>query len=461
MKKVVSMLLIATLLLSVSVAFADGEVAASDAYAGVTLRIAGPGGMASSDAEGATDENGNYVPGYNELIAAFLEDYPGVIVEFSPATWSDWRGFLQTAVVGETVDVILHGAMLTDLCLDLTDYIAQDPWVYDYLASYAEQYRADEEDYTVLVPTGLSYCVNPYYALVDLRILEDYGVEAPAYDWTWDDLLAIAQATTGTDPVTGVETYGCYPFKNTGEIRKWYTSYCASQGIMNMQYADYKWDITTTFGSAENVAGMQYAADLIACAPSGYLEKLGRDKYATEENDLAILLSENMVSDYNKIVAAGLEDYFMFLPLPVNEAEAEAAEAYSCSFCGTASIAIAYNAKEPDLAWEFIKWLVTDEYAQEWLVANGNATASHYGIEVMLENMNQSESFTKSYHLMMDDFWESFASNQLDRVDTNLGDLADIFRNYFEELIKGNVTAQEAGDGIDADFAETVAMNHK
>lgn len=461
MRNIIAILLTLALLLGAATAFAGENVAASDAYQGVTLRITGPGGISSAKPDEVTNEDGSVTPGYNDLFAAFVEDYPGVTIEFSPATWTDWMAALQTAVAGESADVVLHGSSITDICYDLTGYLEKDAWVYDYLASWPEQFRADEDNYTTWQPTGLSYCVNPYYALVDLRILNNYGVEAPDASWTWDDLLSIAQATTGTDPVTGKATYGCYPFKGLGEISKGYSSYLASQGIVNMHYKDYKWDLETTFGSEENVKALEFYADLVACAPGGFLETLGRDKYASAENDIAILLSENIADDYKKVVADGLTSDFLFLPLPVNQAEKEAADAYSSSYCGTSSIAIARNAKEPDLAWEFIKWLVTDEYAQEWIVKNNRCPASKYGVEYLLENKNQSASFTESYNLIMNNFWDVFIIDQLDRVDTYIADLNSIFSNYMGELIKGNMTAQEAGDAIDMDFEETKMMNHR
>ena len=61
--------------------------------------------------------------------------------------------------------------------------------------------------------SGIQYVIEPSVAYIDLEILEHYGVECPTADWTWEDLIEIAAACTGTDPVTGKQTYGvqlCY-----------------------------------------------------------------------------------------------------------------------------------------------------------------------------------------------------------------------------------------------------------
>lgn len=462
MKRLVSLVLVLVLAVGLAATIAEGiPEAKSDAFAGKVLRIAGPGGIASAKPDSTVHVDGSYRPGYNELIAAFKENYPGVTVEFTPATWTDWKAFLQTTAAGESADILLHGAMISDICYDLTGYLEKDPWLLDYLASKPEQYRADEENYTTWRPTGVSYTCNPYYALIDLRILDHYGVKAPEANWTWNDLMEIAKATTGTDPVTGKETFGCYPFKHPGEIHKPFSSYLASQGIKNMHYKDYKWDVETSFASDENVAALEFFTELCHLAPKGFVESLGRDKYASAENDIAVLLSENMISDLRRLVKDGITNDFLMLPLPINEKEAEAADSTYSSYCGTASIAIAYNAKEPDLAWEFIKWLITDEHAQQWLIANNNGPVSYYGIDMLTKQYPQYPSFANAFKKVMENFWDNFSIDQFDRVDASMADLAEIFSNYFVELLKGTIDAKTMGASVDADFNETKMMNHK
>ena len=458
MKRILALLVALVLVGSASVVFAE-NVAKSDAYAGKTLRIVGPGGISSAKPDSVTGDNGTVVPGYNDLFNAFVEDYPGVTIEFTPATWTDWHANLRTAAVGESADILLHGSMLTDICFDLTDYLIRDAWVLDYLSGKPEQYRYDEENYTVYKPTGLSYCLNPYYALIDLRILEHYGVKAPEKGWTWDDLMAIAEACTGTDPVTGVETKGCYMLKT--EINKGMTCYLAAKGLKLQTYHDYKWDMEVHFTDPEIMAAFEFFAKLVNLGGSGYLEKIGRDKYGSAENDIAILVSENMYSDLKMIAAAGLEDSFIFMPLPVNENEPEKSDSNASGYAGSSSIASAYNAKEPDLAWEFIKWLVTDEYAQEWIVANKRCPATYYGVKCLIDSNAQYTSFCEAYNDIMSNFWDNWTIDQFNRIDTGISELGAIVEMYMAEYIRGEVDMQTACESMAADFAEVAQMNHK
>jgi multiple sugar transport system substrate-binding protein len=454
MKRALAILLAAMMALALcSSALAQGNTD----FSGV-LRIIGPGPISSAGEESTTSlETGIVKPGRNDLFKAFQEDYPNVTIEYTPASWSDWVALEQAAVAGGTADVILHGSMYTDLCYDLSSYLERDKEVLDALASPPEQYRYDESDYTKVKATGVSYCVNPYYALVDLQLLKDWGIEAPADTWTWKDLLKIAQAATGVNPVTGKQNYGCLPFVMATEGWKPFSSYCASQGIVNLHFKGGKYDTTTSFASKECASAFQFFYDLTRCAPTAHLENMGNELICSADNDIVILLSENLSQNYNSVIANGLSDRFLFLPLPVNESPDS--EAYSSSYCGTSSIAIARNAQNPDLAWEFIKWLVTDEYAQQWLVGNQRCPASRLGIKLLLEKNNQNASFATSYNKIMNDFWDSFAVSQFSRIDITFGDMNNIFTNAYLEMIKGNLTPAACGEQIDANIAEDMLTN--
>lgn len=43
---------------------------------------------------------------------------------------------------------------------------------------------------------------------ISLPVFDNYGIEIPDASWTWNDMLSLAEKLTGTDPVTGKQTYG-------------------------------------------------------------------------------------------------------------------------------------------------------------------------------------------------------------------------------------------------------------
>ena len=62
--------------------------------------------------------------------------------------------------------------------------------------------------------------VDPVVVWLDKQKFENFGVELPSSDWTYDDMLALAEKLTGEDPVTGEQTYGIQYYA-AGENNIW------------------------------------------------------------------------------------------------------------------------------------------------------------------------------------------------------------------------------------------------
>ena len=72
-----------------------------------------------------------------------------------------------------------------------------------------EKFR-DRASFRICAFTALLVNVNPVMVVIDKEILEHYGQAIPDYEnWTMAGHHGHCQAsTTGTDPVTGKQTYG-------------------------------------------------------------------------------------------------------------------------------------------------------------------------------------------------------------------------------------------------------------
>lgn len=414
-----------------------------------TLRITGPGQMGNNPDDSEDLATGIVKPGYNKLIEEFNKDYPNVTIEMSGIPWDNWQAVVQTAAAGGTADILLHGSMLADCCLDLTPYLEKDPEVLEALAVKPEVFRPDPDNYNVTAPTGISYLVSPYYAFLDTKLFEDWGVELPTSEWTYDDLLEIARKMTGTNPVTGEENYGCWFYgNNDGNIWKRYSSVGAAWGLKSMIFdSANKYEATMDFNSELPVKVFDYLNELQKCCPPSYIENMGDDKSCTAENDIAIYLSEGPVGKYNNTVAYDTVDRYVYLPLPVNEVEVEAK--YS-SFTGTNSIAISKNATDPDLAWEFIKWLVLDEDANDWILALGQVPATYYA----MEKLDPEKPYTKVYQEIFDSFWNCFTISQCEVFDTAYGNAISALSAGITGMYTGTYTPQECGDYVQAQITE-------
>ena len=446
MKKWLSLILVGVLALTfTSVAFAEEE------YEG-TLRMMGPGLFADVGEDGVTDlVSGLEKPGYSELIALFNAEYPNVKVEIEAIPWDSWQAKVQAAVAGEQVDLVLHGATTTEVVMDLTEYLAGDPELAAVLTA-TDPRRTDESNYDKLAIIGIPYTVGIYYAVLDTKIFEHYGVEVPTAEWTWDDLLAIAQQLTGTDPVTGTQTYGVKPFvSNDSSIWKSYMSYCFAKGIENFTMAPNKFDVTFNFTTEAGISAFQFMKDLIDCTPAGYLEGAGGELFGQEGNDVAICLAEGPEGMYRNLVAYGTADEYVFLPLPVQETGVAATSGVP----GDNNMAIAVNAARPDLAWLFIRWINTSEEAQDWILRCGVTPCSTIGQAKMDESAPYREAVLKTMEGYPDNFY--YAGGPY--WDNSYGNSNSVLCSNLASLFSGSITAEECAQNVQAGLEEWQSLN--
>lgn len=419
-----------------------------------TLRFVGPGLFADVGPDGVEDlVTGRMKPGYNALIEEFNKDYPNVTLQIDAVPWDNWMAVVQTAAAGGTADLLLHGSMLAEVCVDLTPYIEKSPEVYDALAVKPEVFRPDEENYNQTAPTGVSYLVAPYYALIDTKLFADWGVDVPNADWTYADLLELSQKLTGVNPVTGEQNYGVWYYGNQdGNIWKLFSSVSAAWGVKNMVFdTPNKYESKMSFDSPEAVKVFAYINDLYKCTPPSYLENLGNDKIGTAENDIAIFLSEGPMGMYKNTISYETTDRYVYLPLPVNEAEVEAK---SSSFTGTNSIAISKTAADPDLAWEFIKWLVLDEEANQWVLATGNVPGTFYG----MSQLDPEMPYTKCFNEIFGSFWDNFTVSQCEAFDTAYGNALASLSAGLTGMYAGTYTPEACAEYVQAQVTEYQAM---
>lgn len=101
------------------------ELVSADA---ATLNLYGPGLFANAGADGNVDLlSGIEMPGYNDIIARWNELYPNCEVHIDAIPWDSWQTNITTACMSGDVDIILHGATMTDLTEDLAPYLEKDP----------------------------------------------------------------------------------------------------------------------------------------------------------------------------------------------------------------------------------------------------------------------------------------------------------------------------------------------
>ncbi len=408
-----------------------------------TLRMYGPGLFAAVGEEGTTDIiTGLTRPGYNVVVERWNELYPNVTLEIEPIPWDNWKAAIQTAALSGDYDILIHGNGNADYCLDLTEYLEKDPEVKDALTFYP--YRRNPENMTEVRPYGLSYTLNPVTCIIDKEILTNYGVEIPDASWTLEDMTAIAEACTGTDPVSGKATYGISMVKASDA----YKNYILIGRAMNNEIFEFSPKLSETkvnFDTPETQAVFDYMANLGKFSSPDYLEGLDLANAWTVDHNLAMVWGEDVFNIYNKIKAAGLEDRFLMLPLPKMTEGIH--QGVTSSNMGDSNICIYKETEQKELAWAFLKFLVTDPVVQDWFIetnsipANVNYTSLLYDAmpaeyaDAVAEIIETSpEGYNSSASVWYDSTW--FGTFQSDIV------------TEFDSLLKGNETSADVTKNI-------------
>lgn len=411
-----------------------------------TLKLYGPGLFTDVGADGNTDiVTGVSRPGYNEVLERWHELYPNVDVEIETIPWDNWKAACQTAALSGDVDIILHGASITAICEPLTDYLEKDPEVKDAVGMMAMRKNSDIAPLNEYVPYGLTVTVNPVMVVVDKEIFEHYGVDLPDYEnWTTQDVLELAEKTTGTDPVTGKETYGMSLIEAASANKNYIWASRAYNNVI------YEWGDTlgSTKVNFKNDTTKEVLNYLNAFAPytsPDYYEGLDINNAYTEENNVAMIIIEDAYNAYNTIKAAGLEDKYMLAALP--KIQSGEFEGITSSHMGDWNMAICNTSKQKDLAWEFMKFMVTDESVQQWLLNAFSIPANKEASARLGEYMPADYADAISYVVSTSPL--EFSASANDCYDSSdFGTFANDLTTVINEMYQGNMNADEAMDYV-------------
>ena len=436
MKKVLAMTLALTMLFVMCIGSSAFALSEDEK---VTLHLYGTANFVDVGPNGVTDlVSGVEMPGYNELIGYWNELHPNVEIVVETCPWDSWLTSIQTAVLSGGVDIILHGATLTELCEPLDDYLAADP---DYASKIfaTENKRFGELDKTMVA--GIQYVIEQSIAYVDTDILSHYGVEVPDASWTWDDLIAIAEKCTGTDPVTGKQTYGvqlCYT--HTQNIFQNYYQLAMAYGAAPITYGKTAEESTIDVTGEKMLDIFTKIQKLAECCSPNVREGVNVNMDLNADNDTAIRWRTLAYDQYRKAVAAGIDDHFAFIPLPVIE-EGDAAGAQSTYF-GSYNMTICNTSEHKDWAWEFIKFVTTNEKAVEWTLATGGIPNCGYGMDLLKEKMGDKANAPMQVLETLPDGFCNTTNVWYDNV--NFGTFSTYLVTVLKDLVYGNITPEEA-----------------
>ncbi len=451
MKKFIALLVVFALIFSLA--------SVANAEESGVLRLYGPGLFASVGPDGTTDVvTGVTKPGYNEVIARWNELYPNVTLQIETIPWDNWKAALQTAALSGEVDIVLHGASITAICEPLNEYLAAEPEVADAVGMMAMRKSVDIAPLDTYVPFGLTVTCDPIVVCLDKEIFEHYGVELPDFTtWTLADLASLAEKLTGTDPVTGEQTYGISLIE-AASINKNYI--WASRAFNNVIY---EWgdSIATTkvhFKTEKTAEVLNYIANFSKYSNPDYIEGLDRAVTFSSDNNVAICIVEGAYGCYSKIKANGVEDKFCFVSLPLIQ-EGEFAGITS-SHMGDWNMAICKTSEQKDLAWKFMKFMVTDPVVQEWLLATASVPSNKEASGRL--NQYMSADFADAISFIVRTAPLQFSASANNCYDSsNFGTFLNDVTTVLNEMFQGNMDADAAMDYVQNNLDQYLATLQK
>ena len=357
----------------------------------ITLHVYGPGLFAQQGEKGSLDMiTGEETPGYEVVINRWNELHPNVHLEIEAVPWDNWQSSIQTAVLGGGIDLILHGASICDLVEPLDSFLKADPEFRKKIYAVEQRRTNAVNDLSVSTTTGIQYVVNPMIVYLDREIFEHYGVELPDENWTWEDLLSMAEKMTGTDPVTGKQTYGVQLVETNSTSNSFFNYQMIASGFdaKVITYGTTQLDSKVDFTGEGTVRALKMLQDLGKYCSSNVREGVNVNTTLMVDNNTAIRWDQGAYRHFKEAKVADAEDKFVFWNMPVIESGDYKGK--PSAFMGSNNIAICKTSENKEWAWEFVKFLTTDETVSKWISDCGDIPNNVAGMEFVKAEMGAS-----------------------------------------------------------------------
>ena len=375
-KKVLSMLLASAMVLSLAACGGSGSAAPASDAGGTDAAAAeeapaeeaaaeeAPAEEAAADTAAPASGGGsitiniwdsNQQPGLQQIVDEWSKE-SGVSAKIEVVDWDNYWTLLEAGASGGTMpDVFwMHSNtvqmyMENDILLKLNDYIDKDDTI-----DMSKYYEGIVNLYTR--SDGNIYAIPKDHDTIALlynkAIFDQYGVECPTDEWTWEDVYEAAAKIT---EASGGEVYG-YAMNTSNNQDGWYNLvYDYGAQIINDTHDG------TSIGSAEGKAGMEMVRKILTvAAPQSVVAETGTDSLFQSGKVAMITQGSWMINSF--YTAENHADYYWAL-LPYADVNGNGScddgERYS-AYNGLGWAASAATAN-PDACYSLISYLCSEE----------------------------------------------------------------------------------------------------
>ncbi|PNV60111.1 hypothetical protein C0033_20865 [Clostridium sp. chh4-2] len=302
--------------------------------------------------------------GTDALIEEFNEHYPNITVEYEVYKNSgDGNVSLDTAMMAGNVDVLLtFGVKNTSnrwsngMLMDITDRLKADNL--DLVKEWGTDVYTYENGAYVFPSGGISL-----YIAINQDKWDAAGLGEVPDSWTWDEYLDACRTLTEKDASGNVAVYGGSDFNQTD-----YWTYSARQSKGVNVYYDAEGNADFDNPIFKQILKREVDAETegIWYSKANYLadSTKSRDLFLNGTNATTV---ESILTRY--ITAADPQFRITYAPYPVNQKDETN---YMAGVVPEDFVAVASNAKDPDAAYAFAKYLAT--VGSKYMFAAGHAS---------------------------------------------------------------------------------------
>lgn len=350
--------------------------------AGMTLSLAACGGKApAADDTKAPEVSGDVIN--IDVIAAqygtqtkdwwegFVKDFnaanEGINLTVDVVSWNDIYTVVNTRIANNQAPDILNIDVFADyqaddLLLPASDYVSDETYAKFY-QSFLDQSVVDG---TVWAVPDLASARALYY---NVDILKEVGVEVPK---TWDELKDVCQKIK--DHYNGeVYPWGIDMTTDEGQAAFAYYTWNNGGGFVD---AEGNW----TLNSAENVAAIEYAVDLVKSGLTN-TDPAQETRYDLQDmfgaGKIAMMIAPNSLPAYCE--AGGYTVNYAVSSIPTNTGESVSAGVMDRFMCFDND----YSDEKLEAIKKFFDFFYEDERYSEWVLMEGFLPATIAGGEAV------------------------------------------------------------------------------
>ncbi|WP_175639288.1 ABC transporter substrate-binding protein [Metabacillus schmidteae] len=343
-------------------------------------------------------------------IAKFEEAHPNIKVEYTPVPGDQYASKLLTMMAGDAApDVFFLGAsdyrsfQERGVLLDLTQYFENELDIDDFIPSSGGIMSIDGSIY------GVSSCTVSPVLYYNKDLFDQAGISYPPSNpdeaWTWDEFTkAAAQLTVKDgDKVTQFGTYGFETFANT------------IAGILENEGSVFNDDFTATIINSPQTKEVLEA--ILTVKQNGY----SPEAKLLEESGMSASQMLQTGKIGMLIEGSWALQQLAQMDFPVGVAALPKFDVASTT--GQAHLhSASANTKHPEEAWEFIKFLSSEEYQTD-LISSGlwmpNRTSlyTEEGIEKWFNADVHPKEFKELVPYFQNAAVDPFAINKLNQID--------------------------------------------